>query len=327
MVKSRLDIRRSKISSRNKKLKKRTSRKPKRSKKRNIKKQRGGAKYPNSERDIKINDLVLWNPGKDGLAYPDVSGSFIPETDNPSKNEWVSHTMLSSELYPNSYVFPCSGQLSDKFSIIAKVIKNHGDGEWGIHLLNPKQPIDISKLGRPSVIDIYEENGLIVKDKELTFLKFYTEEEGDFYRDIGPVVMPMAATEPQSSMPALMDQATAAVQHPTNGLQNAKELMSLCLENHPQLSDEYFERNEEVAQAERERDLEDMRSEFNDLQDLVKRMRSPVESSAALSPGQHQHALRERSLQEIESQIEAAVDLSSNSPAGNEARGGGGGHG
>lgn len=88
-----------------------------------------------------------------------------------------------------------------------------------------------------------------------------------------------------------------------------------------QLSDDAFERNEEAERRERERDLQDMRSEFSDLQDLVKRMRSPVEPAAGSTSGVRQHALRTRSVQEIESQIEASVDLSppTKSPAGREA--------
>lgn len=97
-----------------------------------------------------------------------------------------------------------------------------------------------------------------------------------------------------------------------------QEQPGLQQREHDQLSDDEIEMNEEAAQAERERELQEMRSEFSDLQDLVKRMRSPVESSAGSTSGQRQ---RTRSVQEIESQIEASVDLSlpARSPAGKDA--------
>ena len=94
-----------------------------------------------------------------------------------------------------------------------------------------------------------------------------------------------------------------------------KHLQQQWQEQVQQPSDDEFERNEKAAAAERERELLDMRSEFSDLQDLVKRMRSPIEPS---STGQRH---RTRSVQEIESQIEASVDLSppARSHAGNDA--------
>lgn len=87
-----------------------------------------------------------------------------------------------------------------------------------------------------------------------------------------------------------------------------------------QPSDDESERDEAAMAADRERELQEMRSEFSDLQDLVKRMRSPIDHSAGASSGQRQHTLRTRSVQEIESQIEASVDLSEpvRSPAGTE---------
>ena len=81
------------------------------------------------------------------------------------------------------------------------------------------------------------------------------------------------------------------------------------------------EDEEEAAKAARERELQDMRSEFSDLQDLVKRMRSSSVEPTSGSNDPGQHALRTRSVQEIESQIEASVGLSppAPSPAGKEA--------
>ena len=88
--------------------------------------------------------------------------------------------------------------------------------------------------------------------------------------------------------------------------------------------------NEEDEEASRERELQEMRSEFSDLQDLVKRMRSPSAANVAAdavadSPrslsSRGTSSLRTRSVQEIESQIEASVGLEPPpaSPAGKEA--------